>query len=182
VFNALSELVEVEVAREMCYTGNCFFSRDSTGKLEKVGAAAQSARHERSIPPDTQIFGGEAALPPGPAVPDGPARKAYSLFVGVEVRWNCDPALLAGRFEDNPPKRSCHTRTAFADQLDEKSASKRQGDDYRKPRSRGLVGHGAREGKLKWGDCLDPRRLGEGDGFCPLLLLNTIPDAGRRHA
>ena len=90
VVNALSEWMEVEVAREK-HAWKLRFERGHTiGKLKDVGAVNRRGTIV-SFKPDIKIFGD---------VQFSPARlhrmaksKAY-LFRGVEIRWACDPALI----------------------------------------------------------------------------------------
>ena len=90
VVNALSEWMEVEVAREK-HAWKLRFERGHTiGKLKDMGAVNRRGTIV-SFKPDIKIFGD---------VHFSPARlhrmaksKAY-LFRGVEIRWACDPALI----------------------------------------------------------------------------------------
>ena len=90
VVNALSEWMEVEVAREK-HAWTLRFERGHTiGKLKDMGAVNRRGTIV-SFKPDIKIFGD---------VQFSPARlhrmaksKAY-LFRGVEIRWACDPALI----------------------------------------------------------------------------------------
>ena len=90
VVNALSEWMEVEVAREK-HAWKLRFERGHTiGKLKDMGAVNRRGTIV-SFKPDIKIFGD---------VQFSPARlhrmaksKAY-LFRGVEIRWACDPALI----------------------------------------------------------------------------------------
>src|SRR5580692_6022329 len=91
VVNALSEWMEVEVARDKQGHKMRFERGHAVGKLKHLGAVNRRGTIT-SFKPDVKIF--------GEAVHFSPARlyrmaksKAY-LFRGVEIRWSCDPALI----------------------------------------------------------------------------------------
>ena len=94
VVNALSERMEVEVARGSKLYRMVFERGTPKGKLEKLGRVAEPARHQGPLPARPARFS-------APRRTFKPARlfkmarsKAY-LFGGVEIRWSCDKALLA---------------------------------------------------------------------------------------
>src|SRR5579872_502128 len=90
VVNALSEWIEVEVARDRHAWKMRFERGHAVGKLKDLGAVNRRGTIT-SFKPDPKIFGD---------VHFSPARlhrmaksKAY-LFRGVEIRWSCDPSLI----------------------------------------------------------------------------------------
>src|SRR5882757_8327262 len=90
VVNALSEWIEVEVARDKHAHKMRFERGHAVGKLKNLGAVNRRGTIV-TFKPDTKIFGD---------VHFSPARlhrmaksKAY-LFRGVEIRWSCDPSLI----------------------------------------------------------------------------------------
>src|SRR5215208_3904846 len=99
VVNALSETLEVEVARgQQLYRME--FSRGAPkGKLKHVGPIKNRRGTSIRFRPDHQIFGKEAHFQPR-RIFKMARSKAY-LFGGVEIRWRCSPALLASA--DNVP-------------------------------------------------------------------------------
>ena len=101
VANALSERMEVEVAREQQLYRMAFERGKPKGKLEKAGRAPNRRGTKVRFRPDPQIFGPKAAFEPE-RVFKMTRSKAY-LFGGVEIRWHCDKALLKG-VEDVPEK------------------------------------------------------------------------------
>jgi topoisomerase-4 subunit B len=92
VVNALSDRLEVEVARgQMLYRQH--FSRGiPQGPLETVGRIANRRGTKVRFHPDPQIFGEAAQF--SPARLFRMARSKAYLFGGVEIRWRCAPALL----------------------------------------------------------------------------------------
>ena len=90
VVNALSEWMEVDVARDKRGHKMRFERGEPKGKLKELGAVNRRGTIV-AFKPDVKIFGD---------VQFSPARlyrmaksKAY-LFRGVEIRWACDPALI----------------------------------------------------------------------------------------
>jgi topoisomerase-4 subunit B len=90
VVNALSEWMEVDVARDKRAHMMRFERGHAIGKLKDLGAVNRRGTIV-SFKPDAKIFGD---------VEFSPARlyrmaksKAY-LFRGVEIRWSCDPSLI----------------------------------------------------------------------------------------
>ncbi len=91
VVNALSEVMEVEVARERNLWKQTYARGKPQTKLIDVGPIGNRRGTTIRCKPDTQIFGAQSF---------SPARlyrlcrsKAY-LFRGVKIRWACDPSLL----------------------------------------------------------------------------------------
>jgi topoisomerase-4 subunit B len=116
VANALSERMEVEVAREQQLYKMAFERGKPKGKLEKAGRAPNRRGTKIRFRPDPQIFGPKAAFK-AERVFKMTRSKAY-LFGGVEIRWHCDKALLKG-LEDVPEKASFHFEEGLKDYLTE---------------------------------------------------------------
>jgi len=90
VVNALSEWMEVEVAREK-HAWKLRFERGHTmGKLKDLGAVNRRGTIV-SFKPDAKIFG-DAQF--SPARLHRMAKSKAYLFRGVEIRWACDPSLI----------------------------------------------------------------------------------------
>jgi topoisomerase IV subunit B len=92
VVNALSESLEVEVARgqqlyRMTFTRGC-----PDGKLQKLGQIMNRRGTKVRFRPDEKIFGRGAAFRPARLF--RMARSKAYLFGGVEIRWSCDPSLI----------------------------------------------------------------------------------------
>jgi len=97
VVNALSEWMEVEVARDRKLHVMRFERGKATTKLKDKGPAPNRRGTSIAFKPDTQIFG--TAVHFSPARLYRMARSKAYLFRGVEIRWKCDPALLKGGTE-----------------------------------------------------------------------------------
>jgi topoisomerase-4 subunit B len=114
VANALSERLEVEVARDQTLYRMAFERGNPKGKLEKVGRAPNRRGTKIRFRPDPDIFGEDAAFRPE-RIFRMTRSKAY-LFGGVEIRWQCDPALLkAGN--DVSEKETFHFPAGLKDYL-----------------------------------------------------------------
>ncbi|MDQ2802072.1 MAG: DNA topoisomerase IV subunit B [Pseudomonadota bacterium] len=100
VVNALSEVLEVEVARDRVLWKQRYVRGKAATKLVNAGPVHNRRGTTIRFKPDPQIFA---------AVSFEPARlyrlcrsKAY-LFRGVQIRWAWDPALLKGKPKDETP-------------------------------------------------------------------------------
>ncbi|MET3411361.1 DNA topoisomerase IV subunit B [Methylobacterium sp. 1030] len=98
VVNALSDLLEVEVARNQTLYRQTFSRGHAQGALELVGRVQNRRGTRVRFHPDAQIFG---SLKFDPRRLFKMARSKAYLFGGVEIRWRCAPALLEG-LEDVP--------------------------------------------------------------------------------
>src|SRR6516162_2770153 len=87
VANALSERMEVEVAREQTLYWMAFERGKPKGKLSKLGRVPNRRGTKVRFRPDPDIFGAKAHLKPE-RVFKMARSKAY-LFGGVEIRWSC---------------------------------------------------------------------------------------------
>src|SRR6476619_7346159 len=99
VANALSERMEVEVAREQTLHRMVFERGKPKGKLQKLGRVSNRRGTKVRFRPDAEIFGAKANFKPE-RVFKMARSKAY-LFGGVEIRWSCAEELLRG-VEDVP--------------------------------------------------------------------------------
>ncbi|RVU14886.1 DNA topoisomerase IV subunit B [Methylobacterium oryzihabitans] len=93
VVNALSDLLEVEVARNQTLYRQTFSRGLPQGGLETVGRVQNRRGTRVRFHPDPQIFG-EQRFDPRRLF--RMARSKAYLFGGVEIRWRCAPALLEG--------------------------------------------------------------------------------------
>ncbi|MBU1288458.1 MAG: DNA topoisomerase IV subunit B [Alphaproteobacteria bacterium] len=167
VVNALSELVEVEVARDKILYRQTFSRGLPQGKLEKVGATPNRRGTSVKFRPDTQIFGEKLRFRPARLFQM--ARSKAYLYRGVEVRWSCDPSLLP---EDSkiPAEAVLSYPNGLADQLNEVFADKAT---ITETAFTGLVDAG-KEGKVEWAIAWTRAGFGEADGFARSYC-NTIP-------
>ena len=92
VVNALSERVEVEVARGQQLYRQIFSRGVPLGKLETLGKVHNRRGTKIRFRPDEQIFGKGVHFRPARLF--RMARSKAYLFGGVEIRWHCDPSLL----------------------------------------------------------------------------------------
>ncbi|WP_027553618.1 DNA topoisomerase IV subunit B [Bradyrhizobium sp. Cp5.3] len=114
VVNALSSLLEVEVARSQKLYRMTFERGHPKGKIEDLGKVNNRRGTRVRFKPDTDIFGAKAAFKPQRLF-KMTRSKAY-LFGGVEIRWNCAPELLKG-IEDVPAEATFHFPGGLKDYL-----------------------------------------------------------------
>jgi len=163
VVNALSESLEVEVARGRRLYRQCFSRGTPLSELEDLGEVHNRRGTRVRFRPDPQIFGARVAFEPGRIL--AMARSKAYLFGGVEIRWQCDPALLDEK-QNVPEKAVFHFPGGLQDFLVEAL-----GKEFRvseqifsgKTHSRGH--HGSVEWAVAWYG---------GDGFVRSYC-NTIP-------
>jgi topoisomerase IV subunit B len=97
VVNALSEWMEVEVARDRHAYKQRFERGHAATKLKDLGAAPNRRGTIVTFKPDEKIFGASHHF--NPRVLYRMARSKAYLFRGVEIRWNCDSSLLKPEWE-----------------------------------------------------------------------------------
>ncbi len=112
VVNALSDWLEVEVARERTLWRQSYRRGKSTGKLLNAGAAPNRRGTQIRFHPDPEVFGTARFEPP--RLYRLCRSKAY-LFRGVEIRWSAAPALVQGT--DVPAEAVLHFPGGLADSL-----------------------------------------------------------------
>ncbi len=93
VVNALSEHMDVEVARDRILWKQSYEKGKPATKLINAGPVHNRRGTTIRFKPDTEIFGALSFVPS--RLYRLCRSKAY-LFRGVEIRWNCAPALLKG--------------------------------------------------------------------------------------
>jgi topoisomerase-4 subunit B len=164
VANALSERMEVEVARGQKLYRMAFERGKPKGKLQDAGKAPNRRGTKVRFRPDPEIFGAKAHFRPE-RVFKMTRSKAY-LFGGVEIRWSCAKELLRG-VDDVPEKATFHFADGLKDYLSEilASASLVHPDIF--TGSAGKTGsHGAAQWAVAW--------TADTDGFLNSYC-NTIP-------
>ena len=164
VANALSERMEVEVARSQKLYRMDFERGKPKGKLRDAGKAPNRRGTKVRFRPDPEIFGPKAHFVPE-RVFKMTRSKAY-LFGGVEIRWSCAKELLKGK-DDVPEKASFHFEEGLRDYLSEtlKDATLVHPDIF--TGSAGKVGqHGGSQWAVAW--------TADTDGFLNSYC-NTIP-------
>jgi topoisomerase-4 subunit B len=115
VVNALSEAMQVEVARDRVLWKQSYARGKPTSKLTNAGPVNNRRGTSIRFKPDPTVFG---------AIGFSPARlyrlcrsKAY-LFRGVQIRWICDPGLLKGATDDAPAEAVLHFPGGLRDSLE----------------------------------------------------------------
>jgi topoisomerase-4 subunit B len=166
VVNALSERLEVEVAR----AGQLYRQVYQRGKpkngLEKLGRTPNRRGTKVRFRPDPDIFGAKVRFNPLRLFKMARA-KAY-LFGGVEIRWHCDKELLHG-IEGVPPDETFH----FPDGLKEYLAAAVAGQTLVHPDIfTGKSGRAGANGSVEWAVAWSA----DADGFLSSYC-NTIPTA-----
>ncbi|HXJ02950.1 MAG TPA: DNA topoisomerase IV subunit B [Micropepsaceae bacterium] len=96
VVNALSEWMEVEVARDKRSFKQRFERGHPASKLKDLGPAPNRRGTIVSFKPDAKIFGTANF---SPRTLYRMARSKAYLFRGVEIRWKCDSSLLKPEWE-----------------------------------------------------------------------------------
>src|SRR5712692_3646884 len=97
VVNALSERLEVEVARGGQLYRQVYQRGKPKNGLEQLGRTPNRRGTKVRFKPDAEIFGAKVKFNPLRLFKMARA-KAY-LFGGVEIRWHCDKELLQGNAE-----------------------------------------------------------------------------------
>jgi topoisomerase-4 subunit B len=167
VVNALSERLEVEVARGQTLYAQVFERGKPKGPLKTLGRAPNRRGTKVRFRPDPQIFGAAHARFKPPRIFKMARSKAY-LFGGVEIRWSCAPELLAG-IDGVPVEETFHFPGGLSDYLN----ASIHGTTLVHPeifagRSEKKGGHGSCEWAVAW--------VADADGFMSSYC-NTIPTA-----
>ncbi|MCH9806398.1 MAG: DNA topoisomerase IV subunit B [Alphaproteobacteria bacterium] len=164
VVNALSDDVEVEVARGQQLYRMQFSRGIAQGKLQKLGSIKNRRGTKVRFHPDEQIFGKGATFKPQRLFTM--ARSKAYLFGGVEIRWSCAPELVTG---DTPAEAVFHFPGGLKDFLGETITGATQvTSDVFAGRVEKERGHGSVEWAISW--------ISNRDGFTRSYC-NTIPTA-----
>jgi topoisomerase-4 subunit B len=115
VVNALSERMDVEVARDRALWKQSYARGKPLTKLVNAGPVQNRRGSTIRFHPDPQIFGD---LKFSPARLYGLCRSKAYLVRGVEIRWSCDPALLRGK-TDVPAEAVLRFPGGLRDSLEE---------------------------------------------------------------
>jgi topoisomerase IV subunit B len=113
VVNALAEELVVEVARNRELWKQTYVRGEPVSGLERVGPTPNRRGTTIRVRPDPEIFGKGAQFRAA-AVHRMARSKAY-LYRGVEIRWQCDPELVAGT--DVPTREVFHFPAGLEDFL-----------------------------------------------------------------
>ncbi|MFQ5625067.1 MAG: DNA topoisomerase IV subunit B [Methyloligellaceae bacterium] len=173
VVNALSEKLEVKVARERQLYRQTFKRGIPDGPLKKLGEIKNRRGTKVRFFPDKHIFGDKVAFKPSILL--RMARSKAYLFGGVEIRWSCDPALIKDK-DETPAQAVFHFPGGLKDFL----SLRIQGlamvtNDVFAGKSEKKGGYGSVEWAVSW--------VGGADGFLNSYC-NTVPtpDGGTHEA
>ncbi|ONG48667.1 DNA topoisomerase IV subunit B [Pseudoroseomonas deserti] len=111
VVNALAERLEVEVARDRTLFTQAYARGKPLSKLKNAGAVQNRRGTTIRFKPDPEIFG---ALQFSATRLFRLCRSKAYLYRGVEIRWNCDPALVK---DDTPSQATLHFPGGLSDFL-----------------------------------------------------------------
>ncbi len=114
VVNALSERLEVEVARDRVLWTQAYVRGKPLGPLKNAGSVQNRRGTLVRFRPDPEIFG---TLEFSPARLYRLCRSKAYLVRGVEIRWSCDPTLVAAGGEV-PADAVLHFPGGLADSLE----------------------------------------------------------------
>ena len=164
VVNALSEKLEVEVARGQTLYRQTFERGKPLTPLTVVGKTPNRRGTKVRFLPDPDIFGAEARFDPA-RVFKMARSKAY-LFGGVEIRWRCAPALI-GESAKVPAEAVFHFPGGLRDYL----AADIEGQELVADQAfTGRVERPGKHGSVEWAIAW----LASADGFVHSYC-NTIP-------
>jgi topoisomerase-4 subunit B len=178
VVNALSEILEVEVARDRKLWKQTYARGKPATGLVDAGPVHNRRGTMIRFRPDPQIFGSLSFIPS--RLYRLCRSKAY-LFRGVEIRWSCDPSLLNAK-DETPAEAVLHFPGGLRDSLaaDIGSATQVLSDIWSAEAT--LPGEGT--GRLEWAVAWLESATGFIHTYC-----NTVPtplggthEAGFRNA
>ncbi len=171
VVNALSDFLEVEVAKNKNLYRMKFQRGKPIGKLKDLGAINNRRGTKVRFHPDPEIFGPKAKFKAAKLFRMARA-KAY-LQPGVEIRWKCDPKLVT-ELDVVPHQAVFHFPAGLKDYLTETLGPKATiTSQIFAGRSKKDKGHGRVEWAVSW----TPAGFGEADSFIRSYC-NTVPTAG----
>ncbi len=162
VVNALSDVLEVEVAKNQRLYKQTYSRGKPTSKLQDMGAIKNRRGTKVRFHPDPQIFGEHAHWKP--ARLHKMARSKAYLFGGVEIRWHCAPELIK---DETPAEAVFHFPGGLKDFL----TARIEGlttvtKDIFAGRIEREGGHGTVEWAITW--------IADDDGFISSYC-NTVP-------
>jgi topoisomerase IV subunit B len=165
VVNALSDRLEVEVARGQQLYRQVFSRGHALGPVEAMGEVRNRRGTRVRFHPDAEIFGPDARFSPRRLFKM--ARSKAYLFGGVEIRWSCAPALLDG-VDKVPAEAVFRFPAGLKDYLAREIEGKELiTDQIFAGKIEKAGGHGSLEWAISW---LGPGEDGFVNSYC-----NTIP-------
>ncbi len=162
VVNALSETLEIEVARGQQLYRMVFSRGEPQGKLQKLGSTMNRRGTKVRFRPDEKIFGKGVAFKPARLM--RMARSKAYLFGGVEIRWSCDPSLIK---DDTPAEAVFHFPGGLKDYM---LATINGRTLVTKDMFTGCVEKEGRHGSVEWAVAW----MADEDGFSSSYC-NTVP-------
>ena len=171
VVNALSDVLEVEIARDKTLYTMRFEQGKPKGKIKNLGPINNRRGTKIRFHPDAEIFGKAAQFRAAKLFKMAKA-KAY-LQPGVEIRWKCSPKKLKAS-PDIPEKAVFHFPGGLVDYLKETIGPK--------PTITETVFFGTSKkdkghGRVEWAITWSPAGYGEADSFIRSYC-NTVPTGG----
>ncbi len=166
VVNALSEHLEVEVARDRTLWRQIYARGLPQGPIEKVGSAPNRRGTSVRFKPDAEIFGPRTAMKAARLF--NMARSKAFLRRGVEIRWKCPAELVDGT--DIPSETTLCFPGGLADRLAELLGNANLVTEV----FSGRVERKGRMGAVEWAAAFSENGFGEHDGFSHSYC-NTVP-------
>jgi topoisomerase IV subunit B len=163
VVNALSDKLEVEVARDKQLFLQSYARGKPVSKLKRGGNVNRRGTKVR-FHADPEVFGKEACFQPARLY--RMARSKAYLYRGVEIRWRCDPALI-GKSEETPAEAVLHFPGGLGDFL---AASLEGRQTVTSPPFAGEAKLPDDQGRLEWAIAWPA----DGEGFLNSYC-NTVP-------
>ncbi len=168
VVNALSETLEVEVARGQQLYRQSFSRGLPTSRLQNKGKAPNKRGTTVRFKPDPQIFTSRAHFKPARLF--AMARSKAYLFGGVEIRWKCAAELIAPREKDVVPEKArFHFPAGLKDYLEDRLGKAVLVTPHM---FTGKAGTSGAHGSLEWAIAWVGDRDGSMSSYC-----NTVPTA-----
>ena len=168
VVNALSDRLEVEVARDKRLYRMQFSRGMPQGPIEHLGPVHNRRGTVVRFHPDPEIFGEGASFDPARLF--RMARSKAYLFRGVEIRWKCAPERIKAG-DNTPIEEILCFPNGLADYLQSTiGEAPTVTSQVFAGRTTQAAGHGGVEWAMTWG----VRGFGDRDGFL-LSYCNTIP-------
>ncbi|MBL8550771.1 MAG: DNA topoisomerase IV subunit B [Hyphomonadaceae bacterium] len=168
VVNALSDRLEVEVARDRLLYGQSYSRGAPQGPLKQIGTAHNRRGTTVRFHPDSEIFGPNVAFKPSRLFQL--ARSKAYLHRGVEIRWKCAPERLK-EGDTTPAEAVFHfpngLKDFLTDLIKEKKAVLPEPFFGKTEKENG-------HGRCEWAVAWITDGFGEADGFLRSYC-NTIP-------
>ena len=165
VVNALSDQLEVEVAREQQLYVQSYSRGLPLTKIKNTGQVKNRRGTSVTFHPDPEIFGPKAKFRPDKVYKL--IRSKAFLFRGVEIRWSCDPSLI-GEGSKVPATETIHFLNGLQDFL----APELEGQPLVTNAFAGDADLADGKGRVEWAIAWPKDEYEEGQSS---LFCNTIP-------